>query len=91
MMLRQPWLSGLVAFEIVVAISDSDVGRGHSYCKRSKSGVLGKCDWEGSNELIAPRMGTDPWYWAHNIFTHYFMIVKLRQANFGNLQVAQRL
>ena len=43
-MLRKPWLSGLVACEIFVAISGNNVGRVHYYGSRNTSGVLGHHD-----------------------------------------------
>ena len=43
-MLRQPWLSGLVACEIVVAIFGNNVGHVHNCGSRNTLGVLGHHD-----------------------------------------------
>ena len=43
-MLNQPWLSGLVSCETVVAISGNNVGGVHNCGNRNTSGVLGHRD-----------------------------------------------
>ena len=61
-MLRQPWLSGLAACEIVVAISGNNVGRVHNCGSRNTSVVLGHRDWEGCGESVSARFGRQcPW------------------------------